>query len=603
MPIAEGAIGVEMFNQMQTTSPLAMIIIFALLLIFFRKLELIFLPMLIATASIISTMGLMVGLGFPVHILSSMLPIFLMSISMVDSIHVLSEFFDIYSKDKGKKKSIQQAMETLFIPILYTSLTTAAGFFSLTFAPIPPAQVFGCFLSIGVMLAWLYTILFIPAYIMIIPEKKFKNFGLLTAEKNKKSFLSKFLIVLKNISYRNAKVVLVIFLIISIIAVFGIGNITINDNYSKRFCMDHPIRKADIALNQHFGGTYTAYLIFEINEVTNFTIEEINKMTFEFRVFSKSITKEFKNADKLAQKVFQKLPDIKARSNNFEEFLEKIIKYIDDVSLKAADKNYYAWQELQSFFSMKKEKLKIFKHPKMLNYMAKLQNNIEKSNLVGKTTSISDVVRKVNQELIDGKEQNFCIPKKIQGVSECYMQFQQSHKPHDLWHLVSPDYKKANIWVQFKSGDSKNTERIVKYVDEYIKKFPPPFKIQHNWAGLHYINLVFQNKMFWGMLKSLSGSFIIVFCMMAFLFRSLKWGLLCMVPLTITIGLIYGAIGLIGKDYDMPIAVLGTLSLGIAVDFAIHFYNAAGASIWKEIPGKQQFLKFLENQPELLLEI
>jgi predicted RND superfamily exporter protein len=44
-----------------------------------------------------------------------------------------------------------------------------------------------------------------------------------------------------------------------------------------------------------------------------------------------------------------------------------------------------------------------------------------------------------------------------------------------------------------------------------------------------------------------------------------------MLPLSVTIGLIYGVIGLAGKDYDMPIAVLSALTLGLSVDFAIHF--------------------------------
>jgi uncharacterized membrane protein YdfJ with MMPL/SSD domain len=44
-----------------------------------------------------------------------------------------------------------------------------------------------------------------------------------------------------------------------------------------------------------------------------------------------------------------------------------------------------------------------------------------------------------------------------------------------------------------------------------------------------------------------------------------------MVPLTVTIGFLYGALGLVGKDYDMPVAVLSALALGLAVDFAIHF--------------------------------
>ena len=50
-----------------------------------------------------------------------------------------------------------------------------------------------------------------------------------------------------------------------------------------------------------------------------------------------------------------------------------------------------------------------------------------------------------------------------------------------------------------------------------------------------------------------------------------------MVPLLITITVIYGIIGLIGKDYDMPVAVLSALTLGMAVDFAIHFLERARA--------------------------
>jgi predicted RND superfamily exporter protein len=69
--------------------------------------------------------------------------------------------------------------------------------------------------------------------------------------------------------------------------------------------------------------------------------------------------------------------------------------------------------------------------------------------------------------------------------------------------------------------------------------------------------------------------------MMVVLFRSPTWGLLAMVPLTMTIGWIYGIIGFIGKEYDMPVAVLSSLTLGLAVDFAIHFLERARATYTK----------------------
>jgi predicted RND superfamily exporter protein len=78
-----------------------------------------------------------------------------------------------------------------------------------------------------------------------------------------------------------------------------------------------------------------------------------------------------------------------------------------------------------------------------------------------------------------------------------------------------------------------------------------------------------------GMIDSLLSSFVIVFLMMVFLFRSIKYGILAMLPLTLTISMIYGLIGWIGKDYDMPIAVLSALTLGLSIDFAIHFLQRA----------------------------
>jgi hypothetical protein len=160
-------------------------------------------------------------------------------------------------------------------------------------------------------------------------------------------------------------------------------------------------------------------------------------------------------------------------------------------------------------------------------------------------------------------------------IAECYMQAQSGHDPGDLWHLVTPDYGKANIWVQLKSGDNKDMETVVQAVDCFIKENPPPIPLKHQWAGLTYVNVEWQNKMVSGMLRSLMGSFATVFLMMAFLFRSMLWGLLCMVPLTVTIALIYALIGITGKDYDMPVAVLSSLTLGLAVDFSIHYLSRA----------------------------
>jgi predicted RND superfamily exporter protein len=104
-----------------------------------------------------------------------------------------------------------------------------------------------------------------------------------------------------------------------------------------------------------------------------------------------------------------------------------------------------------------------------------------------------------------------------------------------------------------------------------MRQNPPPDGIDVQWAGLPYINIEWQSQMVTGMRKSLISSYFVVLIMMIILFRSFRWGLVSMLPLTITIMAIYAFIGYIGKPYDMPVAVLSSLTLGLSVDFAIHF--------------------------------
>jgi len=131
LPVAEDTFGVEMFIQMGISAPLAGLMIFLLLWFFFRSVRLIIAPMVVAMVTIFATMGVMIGLGFTVHIMSSMIPIFLMPIAIVDSVHIMSEFTDDYAPGKDPKAVISGVVEQLFTPMLFTSLTSATGFASL----------------------------------------------------------------------------------------------------------------------------------------------------------------------------------------------------------------------------------------------------------------------------------------------------------------------------------------------------------------------------------------------------------------------------------------------------------------------------------------
>jgi len=127
--------------------------------------------------------------------------------------------------------------------------------------------------------------------------------------------------------------------------------------------------------------------------------------------------------------------------------------------------------------------------------------------------------------------------------------------------------------LQLSSGDNQDMSAVMASITTYINHNPLPAGLTLNYAGKAYINVVWQDAMVAGMLNSLISAFFTVFVMMIVLFRSIPWGIMAMLPLTFTVTLMYGIIGWIGKDYDMPIAVLSALTLGLSVDFAIHFID------------------------------
>lgn len=577
LPVAEDTFGVEMFVQMAISAPLAMLIMFLLMLAFFRKPVLIISPMIVALATVILTMGVLVIAGYPVHIMSSMIPIFLMPIAVLDSIHIISEFFDRYQATRDRRQTVLKVMQELFTPMFYTSITSSAGFASLALTPIPPVQVFGIFVAIGIMTAWVLTITFIPAFVMFIPEKSLKNFGAVQAAGAEDSsagvFLAGWLGWLGKKTFYRAKPIMVLSVLVLIVAGYGISRIEVNDNPIRWFSESHPIREADQELNRHLGGTYMAYLTLSAREEAFEPAALLAEFAARASQRAAELAPGLPSAPIAFEEMRQAAEAVAGTAKTREAFFGKLAAGISRKLEQAEEELIFAWEEASLFLEQFKQRSQVFKDPAVLRYVAELQGALQETGIVGKSNSLADIVKTVHRDLLSGTAEDFRIPENRRMIAECLIQFQNSHRPNDLWHFTTPDYRKTNLWVQLKSGDNKDMSKVVQALEAFLKTNPPPPAIspQAGWFGLTYINVIWQQKMVAGMFQAFAGSFLVVLLLMTILFRSPLMGALSMIPLTATILTIYGAIGLIGKDYDMPVAVLSSLTLGLAVDFAIHF--------------------------------
>ena len=583
LPIAEDTFGVEMFKQMAISAPTAMLIIFILLLLFFKKIVLILSPMIVAIVSCIVTMALLVATGNTIHIMSSMIPIFIMPIAVLDSIHILSEFFDRYQESRDRATAIRGVMKTLFTPMLYTSLTTAVGFISLALTPIPPVQVFGIYIAIGVMTAWLLTVTFLPASVMFISEKSLGNFGLTehNADEESHSFMTRALRAVGGGTCRYAKPILLGAMVLVGVAVWGVTRVVINDNPVKWFNAKHAIRVADKVMNAHFGGTYMGYLSLapadELPGPGKLAAAVESPLKARQTELAADATTGVEDAFGL---LLAKARELDASAETRDAFFSQWQDYAAKQAETAPDEQFDAWEAASLFAGEQAQAGQVFKDPAVLNWMVGLQDHLlaiespDGRPLVGKSNSLADLVRTVYRELMEGNPDYYRIPDTREGVAQTVLQYESSHRPQDLAHFVRTDtWRRTSLWIQQKSGDNRDMKVIIDSVEDYLAENPPPAGIEAEWFGLTYINVIWQAKMVSGMMVAFLGSFAAVWLMMIVLYRSALWGILAMIPLTLTIGLIYGMIGFVGKDYDMPVAVLSSLSLGMAVDYAIHFIS------------------------------
>ena len=558
LPVAEDTFGVQMFKQMGISAPLAGLMIFLLMWYFFRSIKLVIAPMIVAIVTVIVTMGLLVALGFTVHIMSSMIPIFLMPIAVVDSVHIMSEFADHYQPGQSLRASMERVVGHLYTPMLFTSLTTGVGFASLLLTPIPPVQVFGAFVAFGVLLAFLVTIVFIPTYVMRMKPESLEALARLKAGSEANTPLARALRAIGRFAFGHGKLVTVLGVGLLALSVAGVLRIEINDNPVRWFKASHEIRVADRVLNEHFAGTYDAFLVLDYHD---------EEAIGAFRTGGMSLLRDAENAGADVGALSKVLA---GDTSQPDAYFDRVIATTDDL-LFETNSGIEALETLLATAEEAQTVSKYFQDPAALQGIEALQDMLMATGWVGKTSALPDVAKVVNRELHAGKAEDYDIPSTSSGVAQTLLQFQSSHRPQDLWHMVTPDFRSTAIWLQLKSGDNQDMTRVIEAVDEYLVEHPLPANVSARWAGKTYINVVWQQAMVAGMLKSLLGAFVVVFLMMAVLFRSAVLGLLAMVPLTLTILAVYGLIGWVGKDYDMPIAVLSSLTLGLSVDFAIHF--------------------------------
>lgn len=140
---------------------------FVLLLCIYRKIIILVYAVSTILLSTYITLGIYGLMGQQLNLMTILIPSILIVLGIMDIMHVLNEHSQLSANESvTKKEAAFSALNNVFRPCLFTTLTTMAGFLSLLISPMAILRQFGLYAAIGIFLCLLFTyflgLIFLP---------------------------------------------------------------------------------------------------------------------------------------------------------------------------------------------------------------------------------------------------------------------------------------------------------------------------------------------------------------------------------------------------------------------------------------------------------
>jgi len=210
------------------------------------------------------------------------------------------------------------------------------------------------------------------------------------------------------------------------------------------------------------------------------------------------------------------------------------------------------------------------KNPAVLRAIEKFQEKILQREAVSKTTSISDLVKMMNQAMGDGKMENFRIPDTRQGVSQLLILFEQDTA---LSSMVDFNYSYTYISARFQNMGSGEIRALV---EEIMADAPAIFSgvdVNVKPMGATWLAVLLEKYIIEGQIKSFALAMSVISIFMFIFLRSFSLGMAALLPNILPIFLTLGFMGLAKIPINLATCMVPSIAIGIAVDDTIHFLN------------------------------
>jgi len=237
-----------------------LILIFTILtlLLIFKSLKWVVAPLLICVGVIISMLGLLGFLDWPVTLVSSNFISLLFIITLSMNIHLMVRYREILTKEKNISQIdlILWSVKKVSLPCFYTSVTTIVAFGSLIMSDITPVIDFGYMMAIGILISYLFTFILLPNLLTINNDdivNHSREYNVLTNSIN----------YFYQLVRKKSSLIIIIFSSLFLLAIIGMFRLTVENSFINYYKESTQINKGMRMIDSKLGGTTPLNLVIE----------------------------------------------------------------------------------------------------------------------------------------------------------------------------------------------------------------------------------------------------------------------------------------------------------------------------------------------------
>ena len=257
-------------SESQRLAIIAFLVIGLMLLFFFRNAMGVIGPLLIVFCSIIGVVGFVGIMSWDFDLMFIMLPALLVAVGVADAVHLLSEYDHYLVQEQDRQKALQQTLFLVGVPCLFTSLTTMAGFASMSVSPIKAIKHFAIYSSVGVGMAFLLTITLLGALLSFgrkRPAIKKRD----ARDENKAALMKRVMTRVSRTNIRHRRSILLFFALLMLFTGAGLFRLQVDSNFLSEFSTRSEIRRVTEFVDRIMGGSTGFSYVFDSGQTDGVT--------------------------------------------------------------------------------------------------------------------------------------------------------------------------------------------------------------------------------------------------------------------------------------------------------------------------------------------